>query len=163
MVHFNWATHIPHHVFDLPTTSFVFLTNAGTTFAVQSRHGSGDNDKRIWTFSTYNELADAMRLRGAMLPWLYTLARIAHDESLPFLRPMWFDLPELLGPWTPPAPPTDTCAAAGIHTGFDAVGSSRSPTSLDGLLLQTQVRTCLKNDYMSSVSVLYRGCTSSGC
>ena len=37
-------------------------------------HGSSDNEKRIWKFGTYELLADAMRLRGAMVRWRHSLA-----------------------------------------------------------------------------------------
>jgi hypothetical protein len=63
-------------------------------------HGSGNNDKRIWSprFATvYDELADAMRMRGAIMPWLYTLAYRNHLVSEPFIRPLWFDWPALPG------------------------------------------------------------------
>ena len=38
-------------------------------------HGSGNAEKRIWKYETYPQLADAMRLRGALMPWLYSLVR----------------------------------------------------------------------------------------
>lgn len=113
---------------------------------LHGRHGSGENDKRIWNYSSYTQLADAMRLRGAMVPWVYTLAQAAHARSMPFLRPMWFDFPSLLPPWSPPQPKGDTCTAGGVHVGSDAVDGSRSPTQQDGLRLQTQVRAVGKGD-----------------
>eukprot|EP01051_Picozoa_sp_SAG22_P000749 SAG22_NODE_23_length_31399_cov_35.631313_18_plen_961_part_00 len=63
-------------------------------------HGSGDNDKRIWSArftDVYKELADAVRMRGAIMPYLYTLAYMNHRFSRPFIRPMWFDWPALPG------------------------------------------------------------------
>jgi hypothetical protein len=51
-------------------------------------HGSGDNDKRIWSprfEAVYEELADAMRMRGAIMPWIYSLAYENHALSGPIV------------------------------------------------------------------------------
>ena len=78
-------------------------------------HGSGSNDKRIWSprFTTvYKELADAVRMRGAIIPWIYTLAHQNHALSAPFIRPMWFNWPSLPGA---PAQPQPLAAHAHAH------------------------------------------------
>ena len=109
----------------------------------------GSHEKRIWLYSTYEQLADAMRLRGAMMPWLYTLAYRVHTLSEPFLRPMWFEHPELnphgvRGAATPGGQ-VKCGAGTGNHThvGHDVSGSSqRSPTHPVGLLVKNLTECC---------------------
>ncbi|MBK8027991.1 MAG: hypothetical protein IPK17_00460 [Chloroflexi bacterium] len=38
-------------------------------------------------------LRDALQLRHALIPYLYTMAWRAHRESLPLLLPMYYDYP----------------------------------------------------------------------
>eukprot|EP01065_Artemidia_motanka_P009447 TRINITY_DN1482_c0_g1_i2.p1 TRINITY_DN1482_c0_g1~~TRINITY_DN1482_c0_g1_i2.p1 ORF type:complete len:865 (+),score=254.11 TRINITY_DN1482_c0_g1_i2:79-2673(+) len=99
-------------------------------------HGSSDNDKRIWKFSTYEYLADAMRLRDSIVPWVYTLAAATHRDSMPFLRPMWFDTPSLL----PAGGNTTTCGPS--KTAHDAGSGVRSPNHPGGLLVGSEGECC---------------------
>ena len=46
-----------------------------------------------------------MRLRDALVPWVYTLAQKTHASALPFIRPMWYDHPHLLLPDSSTRPP----------------------------------------------------------
>ena len=54
-------------------------------------------DRRPWGFEDAEVLCvlrEALQLRHAFLPYLYTMARRAHDESLPLIQPMYYDYPE---------------------------------------------------------------------
>ena len=105
----------------------------------------GSHEKRIWLYSTYEQLADAMRLRGAMMPWLYTLAHRVHALSEPFLRPMWFEHPELnpFGARRGGEVACGTGTGNDTHVGHDASGASqRSPTHPIGLLVKNRAECC---------------------
>ena len=47
--------------------------------------------------------ADFLRLRGALVPFLYTLAREAHDTGVPLVRPLYLHWPRRRGAYAHPA------------------------------------------------------------
>ena len=54
-------------------------------------------DQRPWAFGDANvrdALRAALQLRHALIPYLYTMAWRAHDQSLPLMLPMYYDYPE---------------------------------------------------------------------
>ena len=54
-------------------------------------------DNRPWTFEdaeVLDVLRDALQLRHAFIPYLYTMAYRAHRDSLPLVQPMYYDYPE---------------------------------------------------------------------
>jgi alpha-glucosidase (family GH31 glycosyl hydrolase) len=54
-------------------------------------------ERHPWTFDdaeVLNVLREAMQLRHQFLPYLYTMARRAHDDSLPLMLPMYYEYPE---------------------------------------------------------------------
>lgn len=54
-------------------------------------------DQRPWTFEDENVrtvLRDTLQLRHALIPYLYTMAWRAHEDSLPLLLPMYYEYPE---------------------------------------------------------------------
>jgi len=54
-------------------------------------------DRRPWAFEdaeVLRVLREALQLRHAFVPYIYTMARRAHDASLPLLLPMYYDYPE---------------------------------------------------------------------
>lgn len=56
------------------------------------------HDRRNWLFGDTLEghvLRDALQLRHALIPYLYTMAQRAHEASLPPLLPMYYEYPEL--------------------------------------------------------------------
>jgi alpha-glucosidase (family GH31 glycosyl hydrolase) len=61
-------------------------------------------DKRPWEFGgdVFAALADALRLRHALVPYLYTMAWRDHTESVPLVRPMYFHHPEAEAAYTTP-------------------------------------------------------------
>lgn len=57
---------------------------------------SASTDKRPWQFDgeVFDALADALRLRHALVPYLYTMAWRDHRDSVPLVRPMYFHTPD---------------------------------------------------------------------
>eukprot|EP00698_Gefionella_okellyi_P018500 TRINITY_DN5552_c0_g1_i1.p1 TRINITY_DN5552_c0_g1~~TRINITY_DN5552_c0_g1_i1.p1 ORF type:complete len:938 (-),score=168.17 TRINITY_DN5552_c0_g1_i1:17-2830(-) len=57
---------------------------------------NADNDRRIWMYppANYVIMRDALKLRAAMVPYIYTYARIAHESGIGLLRPMYYEWPE---------------------------------------------------------------------
>jgi hypothetical protein len=54
-------------------------------------------DVRPWVFEDAEVLdvvRDALQLRHALIPYLYTMAHRAHRDSLPLVQPMYYDYPE---------------------------------------------------------------------
>lgn len=54
-------------------------------------------DRRPWMLEnaeTARVLRQTLQLRHALIPYLYTMARRAHDDSLPLIQPMYYDYPE---------------------------------------------------------------------
>lgn len=54
-------------------------------------------DRRPWMFedeNTLKVLREALQLRHAFIPYLYTMAQRAHAENLPLILPMYYDYPE---------------------------------------------------------------------
>ena len=50
----------------------------------------------------YGMLRDLTRLRGALTPWVYTLAWKTHVTAVPFMRPMWWDSADVPDAWSMP-------------------------------------------------------------
>ncbi len=53
-------------------------------------------ERRIWKFpkEVFSAARDAIHLRYALLPYIYTAARQCHDEALPLCRPLYYEWPE---------------------------------------------------------------------
>ncbi len=54
-------------------------------------------DQRPWVFEdreVREVLRDTLQLRHALIPYLYTMARRAHGESVPLMLPMYYEYPE---------------------------------------------------------------------
>jgi hypothetical protein len=54
-------------------------------------------DRRPWIFEdadTLRVIRDALQLRHAFVPYLYTMARRAHAGSIPLIAPMYYEWPE---------------------------------------------------------------------
>jgi len=54
-----------------------------------------DAERRIWAYPPehFRVMRDAFRLRYALVPWIYTLARQAHDTGVAIVRPMYYAHP----------------------------------------------------------------------
>jgi alpha-glucosidase (family GH31 glycosyl hydrolase) len=53
-------------------------------------------ERRIWAYPPeyYKAMRDAIMLRYAMIPYIYTAARKAYDTGVSICRPMYYDYPE---------------------------------------------------------------------
>ncbi|MDR0908779.1 MAG: DUF5110 domain-containing protein [Spirochaetaceae bacterium] len=65
---------------------------------IMRSHGS-DAPREIWNFGSegepyYDAIEDAIRLRYKLLPYIYSLAGMAHFDSYTLLRGLFFDFPE---------------------------------------------------------------------
>ena len=51
-------------------------------------------ERRIWKYPNFNLMNEAIHLRYAMIPYIYTYARYAYDTGISLCRPMYYDYPE---------------------------------------------------------------------
>jgi len=58
-------------------------------------HGQRPGTAAIWEYGRAAEpiLADTLRLRYALMPYIYALAKRTADTGAPFMRPLWMDFP----------------------------------------------------------------------
>eukprot|EP00948_MAST-09A_sp_MAST-9A-sp1_P002799 g2799.t1 len=53
-------------------------------------------DRYVWEFANdFNDIRAALRLRDALVPYIYTSGRIAFDTGISLLRPMYYEFPYL--------------------------------------------------------------------
>ncbi len=62
------------------------------------------NTREPWAFNKQTEriVADCMRLRHRLFPYLYTMNRRSHEELIPLIRPMYHVHPECAGAYQSP-------------------------------------------------------------
>lgn len=52
-------------------------------------------ERRIWKYDNFPLMREAIKLRYAIIPYIYTYARHAYDTGISLCRPMYYDYPEL--------------------------------------------------------------------
>ncbi|MCM1111259.1 MAG: glycoside hydrolase family 31 protein [Clostridium sp.] len=52
-------------------------------------------NRMIWTYDNFAQMNDAVKLRYALFPYLYTMARKSHDTGVGICRPLYYEYPEL--------------------------------------------------------------------
>lgn len=59
-------------------------------------HATKDDriERRIWKFSNFPTMLEAVKLRYSLFPYLYTMARKTYDTGIGICRPMYYDSPE---------------------------------------------------------------------
>ena len=59
-------------------------------------HATNDGrlERRIWKYSNFPQLREAVRLRYQMFPYYYTAARETYDTGIGMNRPLYYDYPE---------------------------------------------------------------------
>ena len=59
-------------------------------------HATNDSklERRIWKYSNFEQLREAVRLRYRLFPYLYTAARETYDTGVGINRPLYYDYPE---------------------------------------------------------------------
>lgn len=51
-------------------------------------------ERRIWLYDNFPLLLETVRLRYALMPYIYTAARQAYDTGISICRPLYYDSPE---------------------------------------------------------------------
>lgn len=59
-------------------------------------HATDDSriERRIWKFPNFPNLRDAVKLRYALFPYIYTMARETYDTGIGMCRPLYYEYPE---------------------------------------------------------------------
>lgn len=59
-------------------------------------HATDDSriERRIWKFPNFPQLRDAVKLRYALFPYIYTMARETYDTGIGMCRPLYYEYPE---------------------------------------------------------------------
>ena len=59
-------------------------------------HATNDSklERRIWKYSNFTLLREAVRMRYQMFPYLYTAARATYDTGIGMSRPLYYEWPE---------------------------------------------------------------------
>lgn len=59
-------------------------------------HATNDSklERKIWKYSNFEQLREAVRLRYQMFPYLYTAARETYDTGIGMNRPLYYEWPE---------------------------------------------------------------------
>jgi alpha-glucosidase (family GH31 glycosyl hydrolase) len=59
-------------------------------------HATNDSklERRIWKYSNFTQLREAVRMRYQMFPYLYTAARETYDTGIGMNRPLYYEWPE---------------------------------------------------------------------
>jgi hypothetical protein len=94
-----WVSHDigSFHGGTLPDDLYVRWIQLGAFQPINRFHSSGDGGKRLpWEYQgrARETAARFMRLRGELVPYLYTLAREAYDTGLPLTRGMYLRYPQ---------------------------------------------------------------------
>lgn len=51
-------------------------------------------ERRIWKFPNFALMREAVKLRYALVPYIYTMGRKAYDEGIGICRPLYYDYPD---------------------------------------------------------------------
>lgn len=51
-------------------------------------------ERRIWKYPNFSSMRDALKLRYALIPYIYTYARKAYDTGESICRPLYYDSPQ---------------------------------------------------------------------
>lgn len=59
-------------------------------------HATDDSriERRIWKFPNFPKLRDAVKLRYALFPYIYTMARETYDTGIGMCRPLYYEYPD---------------------------------------------------------------------
>ena len=59
-------------------------------------HATSDSriERRIWKFSNFQTMREAVNLRYSLVPYIYTMGRKAYDEGIGICRPLYYDSPD---------------------------------------------------------------------
>lgn len=51
-------------------------------------------ERRIWKYPNFAQMRDALKLRYALIPYIYTYSRQAYDTGISLCRPLYYDYPQ---------------------------------------------------------------------
>lgn len=51
-------------------------------------------ERRIWKFSNFSKIRNAVKLRYALFPYIYTVARKTYDTGVGICRPLYYEYPD---------------------------------------------------------------------
>lgn len=55
----------------------------------------GRTERRIWKFPNFPTILEAVKLRYALFPYIYTMAREAYDTGISICRPLYYNYPDV--------------------------------------------------------------------
>ena len=73
---------------------FVRWVQFGAVSPILRTHCGGDCERRIWMWSEYRHLKDALLLRHALEPYLYTEAAASQWTAVVPVHPLYYDFPQ---------------------------------------------------------------------
>ena len=93
-----WSHDVGGHYQDGKTDPELFLRWIQySVFSPIVRTHSSKNaevERRIWKFNNFNLMKEALELRYAMAPYIYTQARVAYDTGISICRPLYYEWPD---------------------------------------------------------------------
>lgn len=93
-----WSHDIGGHIQDWPNNSELYLRwiQYGVFSPILRTHSTaaGHIERRIWKYENFEQMRDAIYLRYALIPYIYTMARWSYDTGVGICRPMYYDYPE---------------------------------------------------------------------
>lgn len=51
-------------------------------------------ERQIWRFPNFPTMLESVKLRYALFPYIYTMARVAYESGMSICRPLYYDYPE---------------------------------------------------------------------
>lgn len=51
-------------------------------------------ERQIWKFPNFPTMLESVKLRYALFPYIYTMARVAYESGMSICRPLYYDYPE---------------------------------------------------------------------
>ena len=94
---FFWAHDIGGFAGGREPEMYARWTQFGALSASLRVHSFGQLDRRPWIWGEpfVQSMRKAYQLRAKLMPYIYTSARQCYDQTLPLLRPMYLEYPEL--------------------------------------------------------------------
>lgn len=93
-----WSHDIGGHIQDWPNNAELYLRwiQYGVFSPILRTHSTaaGHIERRIWKYENFEQMRDAICLRYALIPYIYTMARWSYDTGVGICRPMYYDYPE---------------------------------------------------------------------
>lgn len=99
-VNYGWWSHdIGGHMFGIEEAElYARWVQFGVFSPIFRLHAtkSDYHERRPWGYDaeTFRVTREAMQLRHALIPYLYTMNWLNHSEGLPFIRPLYHDYPQ---------------------------------------------------------------------